>query len=208
MRWLCAIWLAGCALYPGKPGPGDDHCAVAFEQAPVEQLLDPSTLVCNNFGGGGLPCDPSCGPCPVAKEPVQAVPSWGFCSSQCTGLDEAMCATTPGCRIALDWNLYYTNQPSFIGCFATDMMMTETTDCAGLGAQDCSRSDRCTGLYGPGVDMGRTFEECIPVGQHAGSCTGTSTCTTIVSCPPDRKPGIENDCFTGSCIPNQFCPQI
>ncbi len=202
--------LAGCTLYHG--GGGDDVCnkpVAAGEALPAQQLLNPETLQCQTFSQGPT-CDPTCGPCP-ALEQVQ-VPSWGSCSSACDGLDQPTCATTSGCRIALDWAKYYTGaSDAFIGCFATDMNQTGTPLCKGLDAQDCSRVDSCTALYQQvnsncGTCAQHEFQECIPEGQQAGSCTGQVLCDLAVSCPAGTTPGIEGSCYTGSCIPDQFCP--
>lgn len=200
------VVLASCTLYQGH---GDDTCApMATAGAPavtVKQLVNPSTLQCQTVDIGGPTCNPQCGPCPAEAEP--APPPWGACESQCTGLDQSTCQFTPGCRIALDWAKYYTNDPTaFIGCFAVDTDTDNAVGCTGLDAAGCARHDTCAGLYEAGTDI-EQFQECIIENQPAGACTGQVLCQLAESCPPGTTPGITGGCYTGSCIPDQFCPQ-
>ena len=194
-RVLVLALLGGCILHTSS---ADDQCT-NLEPAPV-MLVDPVTLACEAFQTGPrCPCGVAC---PVASIPL---PSWGACDSPCRALDAPACAASTECRIALDWSKHYTTGSDFLGCYPLDTNHT-TLSCGGLDAQACSTAAGCSALYE--LTSGTTaFKECIPEGQLAGSCTEAATCTTPPpACPSNTMAGVANGCYTGACIPDQFCP--
>jgi len=212
--------LAGCSLYfeTNQQAAPDAAC---YEQPPgtggipALTLVNPDTLVCQTFdAGGGGTCN--CGPCPENPTNGVAIPTWGACYSDCNQLGESACLATDGCRVARDWESYYTSQPSFIGCYADDTAPQTTTQsepCEVRGAEDCSDDSACAGLYvvylttqaGNGNGSSYAFQECIPAAQVAGSCYGKVACDIAVSCPAGTTPGTDGICYTGSCIPDALC---
>lgn len=188
-----AILLAGC-LYtdntkceqPGYP-PDDDVV-----------LVDPVNLLCESFIVPG--CDLDCGPCRPPDEPL---PSWPECDGTCFGYSEEDCLVTPGCRVVRFRSAYYSQlaEPldSFQGCYSVDTIPGTATECRGLDPQECSRYDACSYL----ID---SSTECIPEDQIAGRCSEPITCSDPApSCPEATMPGIRDGCYTGSCIPNEYC---
>ncbi len=206
--------LAGCSLYfdTGTKAAPDAACFEApVGNIPAIILLNPDTLACETFSDGGGVCN--CGPCPENPVAGVAIPTWGQCYSACDQLGESACLATAGCFVARDWESYYTNEPSFIGCFAGDTAPPQTTQsepCETRGAEDCSDDAACSGLYvtsaNQGIGSAYAFQECIPAAQLAGTCNGKVTCNIAVSCPAGTTPGTDGDCYTGSCIPDAFCP--
>jgi hypothetical protein len=197
---------SGCTLYLS----GDDHPPVCstttLEPAPAS-LVDPSTLACELIHYPGV-CPPGCA-CPATGAGAE-IPSWGSCDSPCRKLDEQACGADPTCRIARDWASYYENRPSFVGCYPTDTQTIIAERCEPLDAWGCSRDHNCMALYESTPNDCATcaqeqFQECIPAGQRAGSC-GLVTCRAVgPTCPTGTTPGVENGCYTGACIPTQFC---
>lgn len=126
-----------CALSDTEP---------AFDVA-LTLLLDPSTLTCVQFDFGS--CN-ACGECPPG--PLGALPSWGACQSQCTGLSEIACDNTAGCRTTYDHACLTGEGPCtaftpFLGCFAIDMTGPAEGSCEGLDAFECSRHENCLATY-------------------------------------------------------------
>jgi hypothetical protein len=209
---LALVLLGGCSLYPFD-GDGDDVCDQPYDlaQPAPERLINPETLVCEEFSYG-YPCNSECGPCPGSAE---YIPPWGRCESECTGLAEAQCIDAPTCRIARSETEYYTGQPSFQGCYQTSDPFSGdafVAPCETLDAEGCARDAACTGLYdlsdcGPTEDCARTaFRGCIDEAQIAGTCDAPVSCRSLPpSCPANTTPGVASGCWTGSCIPNALC---
>src|SRR5262245_40123152 len=91
--------LAGCGIYLDD----DDPCENTYLDEPGIAVgqRNPETGVCEYLGGGPYPpCDSKCGPCvyPAGESGGSAMPSWGYCESQCTALDESTCLAASGCR--------------------------------------------------------------------------------------------------------------
>ena len=199
MRCLGLLVIAcGCLNSTAPP-----KCNEAAGQS--EQLVDPSSLTCETFSLDT--CDDACGPCPAIAEP--APPDWGACTSNCTGLAEAACLATTGCWAALDWTKYYDNDPSYVACYAV-ATVTATGSCATLDADACASRDDCAGLYQTILDDcvdcgGEMFEGCIPKTQQAGTCGAAACQIAAPTCPSGTTPGVTDSCWTGSCIPDQFC---
>jgi hypothetical protein len=197
---------AGGCLYPDH---SQNKCVLAAqgEQAPAEQLVNPDTLQCQTYSPYN--CDPSCGPCPGVAGAALAQPTWGSCSSACRNLDEATCGTTAGCRIARDLADYYMNLPSFLGCYPVDTQATKLAACEGADAWNCSRDDSCAALYTVPTDRGTPmFSECVPEAQLAGSCGGATCDIVAPACPTGTTPGVDSGCYTGACIPDQYCAPL
>ncbi len=148
---LAAAALPACTLHWG----GDDDIICPAREGepfvPDPGLVNPSTLACESFGGGGC----GCGPCTGAEADALALPSWGSCGSSCIGLGEAQCAATTACRTTYDHGCLFTDGPCpaltpFLGCYPVDETGPIQGACAGLDAWDCSRHDDCLASYSPG----------------------------------------------------------
>jgi hypothetical protein len=212
------VAMSGCALY--FPGDDDPDPCVDFggggsgAEAPAQGQRNPETGICEYFGGGGpFPCDPECGPCPEddgLADPIPP-PTWGYCESECTFLDEQTCQDTSGCRaIYVDGST-----PAFSECWSVDMTGPVQGDCDGLDAYECSRHDDCVAIHASSCD-GDNFGEpgCAPAGfvrcgdesPGFGNCYDEVTCDEIPPvCPADTLPGVADGCYTGFCIPLDQC---
>ncbi|HLU68346.1 MAG TPA: hypothetical protein VKZ63_18810, partial [Kofleriaceae bacterium] len=151
-------------------------------------------------------------------------PTWGYCESQCTGLDELTCIDTAGCRA-----IYVAG--AFGDCWSTDQNgPIQGGGCAGLDAYECSRHDDCSAVHGVLEAFGEpeedapefaigigAFESCIPEKGSCdadpescepipGSCEGEAICPMAPpDCPSGTTPGIAGGCYTGYCIPLADC---
>jgi hypothetical protein len=216
-----------CGFYFGGD---DDPCDVDFgggdsagaqaEPAPTG-LLNPDTGQCEFFGNPfppPFPCDSECGPCVGgAEQPPDAVPqpSWGFCESFCTGLDEATCLDTSGCRAGyVDGG----DDPDvFSDCWMTDQGGPIQGDCTGLDAYSCSLHDDCKAIHTNACDPNGdklvpaclgAFSQCQNEtgGVDPGNCFDEVLCDgPTPECPPNTLPGVKDGCYTGFCIPLDQC---
>ncbi len=159
---LALASLPACTIYWGD-GDDDVICpagAVADQEglaAPIAGQVNPFTLECQYFGGGG-----GCQGAPA--EDIAQPPTWGFCESQCTGLEESACIATSGCRTAYDHACLLTDGPCpaltpYIGCFAVDQTGPVQGSCEGLDGFECSRHDDCLATYSS--DTPRQFQLCM-----------------------------------------------
>ncbi len=148
---VLALLLPACTIHWG--GDDDIYCPALDEGAPFVPdpgLLNPWTLVCESFGGGG--CG-SCGPCAGdAEADPAAIPSWGSCASGCEGLAEAQCQSAANCRTVYDDICLFTDGPCslltpFLGCYPIDQTGPATGACDGLDAWECSRHNDCLASY-------------------------------------------------------------
>ena len=223
---LITTTATGCALYfPGDddPDPCVDYGGAAEPGVPAVGQRNPETGQCEFFGGGSVPCDPACGPCPAGEEGADlAQPSWGYCESECTGLDETTCQDTSGCRA-----VYIdpcpegpcTAEPVFSECWSVDMTGPIQGACDGLGAYDCSRHDDCRAIHASscaGDSDGFADPACLPANflrcagepdvTGPGNCYDPVTCDEVPpECPPETLPGVRDGCYTGFCIPLADC---
>lgn len=163
-----ALTLPACTIYWGDDD--DVYCpATAGDQnglaAPIAGQVNPWTLECEYYGGGGG--------CSTLEEDRAPPPTWGYCESQCTGLDETACVNTSGCRTAYDHNCLLTDGPCplftpYLGCFAVDMTGPVQGSCEGLDALECSRHDDCLSTYSS--ETPRQFRLCLPELETCGDC--------------------------------------
>lgn len=219
---------SGCFIYYDNDddcdfGGGLDEPAIAV---PAVGLRNPESGECEFFGGGPrpFPCDDRCGPCPepapvpaqrdpAPGAPGQAQPSWGFCESECTNLDEASCLGATGCRGV------YSPENLFTECWSVDMTgPIRGQTCVGLGAWECSRSDECIAIHEsdcgtsdpvPGFSCGAgEFLSCAdePAGCFDSTecddgyrCTAEDVCGTPPGCDPTV--GCDAACY-GVCVPD------
>lgn len=214
---------SGCALYfdDDDPDPCVDFGGGA--EVPAVGQRNPQTGVCEYFGGGSFPCDPECGPCPGGPESDQAQPSWGYCESECSFLDETTCQETSGCRaVYIDHctDDPCTTEPTFSECWSVDMTgPIQGGGCDGLDAFTCSQHDDCVAVHadscGGGGD-GLADPACVaadflrcgdePNRTGAGNCYDEVTCDEAApECPPETLPGVLDGCYTGFCIPLDQC---
>jgi len=192
------------------------------EAVPQQGLRNPDTGQCEYFGGGTYPpypCDSECGPCPGDESRPQAPqPTWGFCEGFCTGLDEATCLATPGCRGAyIDGG---SSPDVYAECWQTDQSgPIQGGTCAGLDAYTCSMHDDCIAVHTSACESEPDalfeptclgfFAECAAEpgnNSDPGTCYDPVTCDeTPPDCPPNTIPGVKDGCYTGFCIPVDQC---
>jgi len=198
----------GCTL---DLGGGDDQCLTPVATgsdalAPLPELLDPATLRCESFGGGG--CNPACGPCP----PAEPIPTWAYCYGECDGLDEWTCRAATACRATYDEACYTGNGActlvdAYLGCHGTDMTGPVEGSCSGLDAFECSRHNDCIALHTPQcsgdtTDCWQQFVECL----DDATCYGEVVCLRPApACDDASIPAVKNGCYTGDCIPLGQC---
>jgi len=221
---LSALFLvaSGCSLYSGGGGD-DDDCAyppTTGGGAPLS-LRNPQTGQCEYYGGGDW-CDPACGvPCPLAGATDYALPSWGYCDSYCSGLDENTCLDTDGCRGAyVDFCPPNADcgpglNAQFVECWAVDQTgPVRGGGCTGLDAWTCSTHDDCRAIHenacldGTGPGCTGNFLACAdePTNPNPGNCYGPITCAADPpDCPSGSVAGRANGCYTGYCIPSDQC---
>lgn len=211
---LALVPVTGCSFYVG--GDDDDDCPEWRAIAP-EELRNPETGACEAFGGGW----DDCGPYPA--EDV-AWPDWGYCYSECTGLDENTCQDTPGCRAIYVGSCSEGDDCGAIGayefaeCWDTAQSgPIQGGDCSGLDAHECSRHDDCVARHyplpcPPNADCARRrppagFESCAPEATSPeGSCHEPALCRAEPpECPAGTVPGVAHGCWTGYCIPEDEC---
>jgi hypothetical protein len=191
---------------------------------------NPETGVCEYFGGGGGGgggCADPCQPCaePATGEDRAPTPTWGYCESQCTGLDEASCTEASGCRAIYTSNCIDADcidEPLYVDCWSTDMQgPIQGGGCEGLDSYTCSMHDDCSAVHYPACDQAGDqaepapvpcgaagFGYCTPEGETAdpGNCYDPVTCDQAEpDCPEGTTPGIKNGCYTGFCIPLDQC---
>lgn len=213
---------SACGFYFGDDD--DDPCLYPAETTGADyqplELRNPFTGECQSFGGGGW-CDYECGPCPAYDEPAVADPSWGYCESQCTGLDEAACLDTPACRGAyVDVCPPYADCDvesalAFADCWAVDQTGPIQGECSGLDAWDCSRHDDCRAVHWNAGEDACTDPSCIgdfgfcmaePAPIDPGTCWGEVWCDIVEPvCPAGSVPGVKDGCYTGQCIALSDC---
>jgi hypothetical protein len=227
---VLALLIPGCFFTEHGKGGGmgdDDDCILPPVQEedtpkpglrlePVQPQRNPQTLTCQTFSGGG--CNPECGPCPETD--LAPPPSWGFCFSACEQLDEATCETDETCRVIKDatCSIFGDCLTDFLGCVSTDQFQDPSLDCTTItDADSCSRNPACTAYH---VSGGCTitqneptcesrFAFCGPEGRGSGNCTEQAACDRLPpNCPSGTTPGVENGCFTDTCIPNEFCEGV
>ncbi len=203
----CLVPLAACNLYFAG---GEDPCeewggdrAGAMEAADL--LRNPETGECEAFGGWGGGCDDECGPCPGFEDSLEQAPypSWGYCESSCTGLDEQGCLATSGCR-----GIYAPGAPDapeeFRECWQVDQSGGTIDDCENLDGWSCSTSDTCIAVHqfdcdaDSAGDRAPGFEACPPGPflQCHNEPTETDSCDS------------NDDCDAGwACNIDEVCPQ-
>lgn len=195
------VLLSGCDLY--FTDGGDDICNQPVrgtgQLLPEQQLRDPQTGLCQGFGNP-YPCDGTCGPC---AETTGAMPDWGSCFSQCEGLAEDSCVTTPGCFAAYTDFPTADQAPSFRGCWQTAPSGPVQGSCQNLDAQQCSRHDNCSAHY---VDQagGTKFLTCTAEKAAATVCQSDAECASDQRCTA----GVEECNPAPGCAPGQACPAV
>jgi hypothetical protein len=176
---LVLVALGGCDLYFG----GDDDpppCDYGYgggatvDGYPSQELRDPYSGQCQDFGYPNYPCDDLCGPCPAYDTAIAPNPDWGACYSQCDGLSEAACINTAGCFGAYLDDPTADGKHDFYGCWATPPSGPVHGQCLGNDAQECSRHDDCSAIYSSiGIEKAYLqFLQCVPE-NVAPSCVGS-----------------------------------
>lgn len=201
---LLALGSTGCAIY--FDDPDDDDCLYGGSdvpqgglEAPAPGLRNPFTGQCEFFdgGGGGGGCDSACGPC-EPPPPTIPIPTWGFCDSSCSGLDQATCSSTPGCRGA------YLTSGVFSECWAVDMTgPVQGGACEGLDAWECSRHDDCVAIHvdtcstSPAGDLACGTGEFVACGAEAAGCFVDQECQPGYRCNATEVCGLPPGCGSG-----------
>ncbi len=190
------------AVHAWSPAPDGtigsfDHCKAEAPCTPPPggpELRNPDTGKCENFGGGG------CGGVPIA------MPDWGFCTSVCTGLDEASCKATDACRA-----IYANACSPWQDCFALTYKECWQTapsgpvrggGCAGLTAGECSRHDDCI------ANHDSDWSACSPMDSTcAWTIGGFLSCGDESTPPPPPPPPPSCESITDemTCIGRSDC---
>jgi hypothetical protein len=221
LAFMPALLLAGCDMYFGD---GDDEppCADYNNGGIYAQYRDPASGTCIDSGGWGG-CEDQCAPC-VSNGEVDGYVDMGFCSSACTGLDQATCEATSGCYAAI-YDDGTALKPEYDGCWQTAPSGPVQGTCANLDAFECSRHDDCELIYGSNTGPDSRFiecrqetpfqgcgdvgsdcapgyhceEQCYPSDDPAGDPNGKmGYCQTV--CVPDG-----NACAAVDCAPGYDC---
>jgi hypothetical protein len=203
--------LTACTVYFGGDDDadddiGDDDCYYGADDEPEPiapiRLLDPATLQCTDFGYDG--CPDTCG---GACEEVPPQPSWGYCESECSYLDEGTCLTTPRCRAVYDYSCYTGDGPCtaevpYMGCFQTDFSGPVGGDCLELDAWSCSTRDDCVALHDFNFDG--WFTQCRAEGVACEYIGSEDECLAREDCSP-RYVGTDCTCDpSGNCTCNTW----
>lgn len=205
----------------------EEECDLsAPERVASEGFFNPESGQCVFFGGGGG--GGICGDFGGGASDI-AIPDWGLCLSECTGLGEDGCLEAPGCRAA-----YASDCPEFAdcsevtyqfsGCLATAPSgPVRGGQCSRLDANECSRHDDCVALHHRGEDLDRPTAPIppggdVPVGlgrfercaseqpDREVTCFGEVSCDGLPPlCPPNTVPAVSDGCYLGSCIPVDQC---
>lgn len=202
---------SGCGFYFGDDDDDWDDCppyGAAADPVSGFDLRNPYTGQCEYFGGGGW-CDPQCGPCTGDSDGAQApIPTWGYCWSYCSGLDETSCHVNPGCQAGyIETNSTDPDVPplrTFWECWQTDQLgPQQTDDCASVtDAQQCSTYDNCIAIHDDTCDASSLsiacglgdFQSCEPepVGCYSdGDCANGLSCNADELCLPP--PGCQDE---------------
>lgn len=210
--------LSSCSLYfPGD----DDDCPYGggtnggSAAVPAVGQRNPESGQCEYLGGGGGgggSCGDPCQPCPAGEGDssgaAQYIPTWGFCESQCTGLDEASCLGASGCRGVYREQATACDRPdcgtglAFLECWSTDQTgPLQGGGCDGLDATTCSLHDDCIAVHQtqcPGDTM------CSPAGFLACGaepigCYGDESCPEGTRCNAAEVCGLPPGCENGAC---------
>ncbi len=208
----CNLWFNG-----GGDDADDDPCDRLIQEPGFQhRLVNPETLACQTFTQPS--CDGECGPCPGG---AIYIPPWGECSSPCIGLDETTCMAESQCRVARSHSGYYLQSgDDFMGCYPLNTGASpEVERCEGLDAEQCAWQSDCTALYDgapgqcnaltPEACIGAQFRQCITESRtDPGECVPAACRQATPSCPTNTTPGVANGCYTGACIPTEFCEVI
>jgi len=164
------VLASGCTLhFSDDTGDDDDTCVGGGGADPAPQdLRNPETLVCEDFGFGGG-CEPGC-PCPRLDVVDVPIPTWGVCGHACEALGETDCAIATECRAAYDWGCWTNDaicplETPFLGCFPTDQQGPISGGaCEGLDSWSCSMHNDCIALHTEqcsGAECWLQFRECV-----------------------------------------------
>lgn len=218
---LLLVALSGCDFYFGEDDPPPPPPCKDYYDEPAEalELRNPQTGECEYYGTGG-PCQPDrCGPCYAE---LGALPDWGSCTSQCTGLDEASCLSAPGCNASYDLFVGIPEElkdgSAYTGCWATAPSgPVQGESCFNLDSQECSRHDDCSMFF----DAGGQFTQCLPEPSNQGcaliDCAPGYRCEEqCTPCAPDDElcdpycaptcvPDGGDLCDTTQCEPGTEC---
>jgi hypothetical protein len=207
-----------CQLYFIGGDDEDDPCDNPPQGGFPHRLVNPETLACETFIQSS--CNDTCGPCPGG---AIYIPSWGQCDSPCVGLPESECMANDQCRVARSHEGYYTQWlggDDFMGCYPLNTGNAPDVErCEGLDAEQCAWQSDCTALYegAPGQCNGVTPEQCIGAQfkqcitesrTDPGTCEPAECRAVPPSCPSGTTPGVANGCYTGACIPTNFCEVV
>lgn len=218
------IVMSGCSLYAGDDAPPicDDY---TYGEGAALGLRDPSTGQCTYFGGGwgcDYAVDGCCGPYPAVD--LAPLPDWGYCDSQCSGLDEQACLSAPGCNASFELTVGLPEDPStgagYLGCWATAQSgPIQGGGCYDLDAYACSQHDDCSLYYEQSAGSTR-FVQCGPepttAGCEAVDCGPGSHCEQQclpcnlgidcpITCSPTCVPDDPDLCAAVDCGPGSTC---
>jgi hypothetical protein len=177
--------------------------AAGCSRSSLTYVSDGGATVCSSLTPGQCASDARCEQrtgccgalfCVLKGTPVSTTPCPSCVPIPCSGLDEATCQATPGCRA--DYCSECACTPSFVGCKQTSdppstcpvfKCPVMQCDCHGLNEQSCIADEKtlgCTPFYCPSCGAGQTFSQCLGPNEGAPACTQVcpSTCRKTNDC--------------------------
>jgi hypothetical protein len=206
-----SVLASGCEIYFGDD---DDECAsggTVRVPAPDTGLRNPETGVCEYYGGNPDPCYAQ----PQAFDAPGALPNWGACVSECTGLDQDSCERADGCRVIYADECAGTPEPCigvhYFGCWATAQPPVRGGACVGLDPYTCALHDDCSAVHE--ASHCKTGADCPEIGGFIScqsevdatadcSALGESACIERADCAPLYE-GSDCSCDASGCHCNQ-----
>ncbi len=183
--------------YTQPPYPCDGVCGPCVYPAGTENpsggQTDTGTVTPGNTDSAGAPADLS---------DQAAMPSWGYCQSFCTGLDENSCLGTGGCQAIYDNDATGVGAGQYRECWQTDFSgPPDVQSCEGLDAYTCSRLDSCISVHEFPCDAGAESDALTPPECEANY---------FIAC--HNEPAIDDGCYSdldcgqgSSCNADELC---
>ncbi|MFT3694349.1 MAG: hypothetical protein QM831_14475 [Kofleriaceae bacterium] len=200
MRFALLLLVASCAddydafcddnMYPV------DETRQEFDQGDLSCIAIHTTAECRN--NDDCICSPTETSMPAA------------CVGECFGATEAECRADPNCFETGDARAFFIGQASFVACYPNQASTTQQLPpcsqrfTAATCEQFTPRSNEptCEPLF-----LNGGFFACVDTTAVADPCAATVTCPDAApSCGPGTVPAIVDGCYSGSCIPQAWCP--
>lgn len=213
-------------------GTGADEAPSGTSQAPLPSWGGCESY-CTNLGEEGCLATDGCRGIYGAKGdgPVEFQQCWQTDQyynggpAECEGLDAHSCSTYDDCTAVHTLNCADPGDDSFqevpcdVGGFVS-CQNEESTDLGCYGDEECADGFHCNAAEACEAPPGSgacpddqcdapsvCYGQCVP--DNRGECQGEVICRSLPPvCADDSTPGIENGCWTGSCIPLTSCPVV